>query len=137
MKDEHAPDVDVDQIAEDDDEEIDGEERRPRRLRKRIRRKPRTYMDRRSFLKLSPALPVGAVTASLVLREDGREPVTLDVSVLKTQPGDVLVLSTPNPISEEAARRIKAHVEHVWPELKAMVMGDGLKLDGVIRTTIP
>jgi hypothetical protein len=46
-------------------------------------------MDRRSLLKLGAAFPVG-VSAALVLREDGQPPIELDISVLKTQPGDVL-----------------------------------------------
>ncbi len=92
-------------------------------------------MNRRSFLKMSPALPVGAVTASLVLREEGKEPIELDISVLKVQAGDTLVLSCERPMSQDTAARIKAYVEHVWPELKALILQDGLKIDGVIRTT--
>lgn len=91
-------------------------------------------MDRRSFLKLSPAFPVGAVSAAIVLREEGKEDVELDISVLKTQPGDTLVLSTPHMISQETAARIKAHLQHEWPTLKAIITDGGLRIDGVIRT---
>jgi hypothetical protein len=90
-------------------------------------------MDRRSLLKLGAAFPVG-VSAALVLREDGQPPIELDISVLKTQPGDVLVLSHPGHLSMESAERIKTYVESVWPTLKAIVMSDGLKIDGVIRS---
>jgi hypothetical protein len=34
----------------------------------------------------------------------------------------------------ESAERIKTYVESVWPTLKAIVMSDGLKIDGVIRS---
>jgi len=91
-------------------------------------------MKRRDFVKLAPAFPVAAVTASLTLRETGKEPVELDVSVLKCQPGDTLVLTAPDNISEDTAARIKAWIEHTFENrIKAMVLGDGLTIEGVIR----
>jgi hypothetical protein len=92
-------------------------------------------MNRRSFIKLSPAFPAGAVSAALVLKEDGKDEISLDLAVLKTQPGDILVLTAPSAISPDTAERLSKHFEHAFPGLKAMVLGDGLKVDGVIRTT--
>ena len=91
-------------------------------------------MDRRSFIKMSPAFPAGAVSAALVLKEEGREDVSLDISVLKTQPGDIIVLTAPGGVSDEVATMLQAHIERIFPTLKAIVLGDGLKVDGVIRT---
>lgn len=90
-------------------------------------------MDRREFVKLTPAFAAGAVSASLVLREDGKEPVELDVSVLKLREGDTLVMSTAGPIPAETAERIKVWVEDKFPGIRAMVMGDSLRVDGVLR----
>jgi hypothetical protein len=89
-------------------------------------------INRRDLLKM--AFPVGAASVALLIKEDGKPAVELDVSVLKCQPGDVIVLSCPGPISQEHAERIKAYFEQAFPILKAIVMSDGLKVDGVIRT---
>ena len=91
-------------------------------------------MDRRDFVKLAPAFAIGATTATLTLREEGKDPIDLDVSVLKCQPGDTLVLSVNMPVSHDAMRRIKAIVEDAFDNrVKALVLSDGLTLDGVIR----
>ena len=91
-------------------------------------------MNRREFVKLSQAFPVAAVTASLTLREEGKPDVEgLDVSVLRVQPGDIVVLSVPGCISSHTAERIKAQWESLCPGTRAAVLGDGMKIDGVLR----
>ena len=91
-------------------------------------------MNRRDFFKVTAAFPAAAMTAALVVREDGKPPVELDVSVLRTQPGDVLVLSVPGPISHQTAKRLEAYIKDRYPYMTAIVMSDGMKLDGVLRT---
>lgn len=90
-------------------------------------------MNRRSFLALTPAFPSAAVTASLVLREEGKSPVELDVNVLRVQPGDTLILSAPEAISAETAARIKTFVEREFLGIRALILSDGLSIDGVVR----
>ena len=91
-------------------------------------------MNRREFVALTPAFPAATVTASLTLREDGKEPIELDVSVLKCQPGDTLVLRHQGHISMETAERIKRYIEDGFDgRVKAMVLDGGLSLDGVLR----
>jgi hypothetical protein len=90
-------------------------------------------MNRREFVALAPAFPVGAVTATLTVKEADKSPVDLDVSVLKLQPGDTLVLTAPGYITQEAAERIKRYTEERFPGVNAIVLGDGLKVDGVLR----
>lgn len=90
-------------------------------------------MNRRSFLALSPAFPAAAVSASLVLREEGKRPVELNMSVLKLQTGDSLIIQSEGHLSAAEAESIKGLMEHHFPGNKAMVMSDGLKLAGVLR----
>lgn len=90
-------------------------------------------MNRREFVKLAPAFPAAAVTASLTVREEGKAPVELDVSVLKCQPGDTLVLRANGRLHMEDRECIQQHFEHIFPGLKAIVLNDGMTLDGVIR----
>ena len=90
-------------------------------------------MDRRTFVKLAPAFPAAAVSASLILKEDGHAPIELDISVLKAHAGDILVLSYAGKMSSETGERIRQHVKHIHPQLKALVLSEGLRLDGVIR----
>jgi len=86
-------------------------------------------MDRRSFLKA----PAAAATAALVVREDGKAPLELDLAVLHMQAGDVLVLSVPGSISQETSTRLTACFEARWPQITVLVLGDGMKVDGVLR----
>jgi hypothetical protein len=91
-------------------------------------------MNRRNFFALAPAFPVAAVTATLTLREQGKPDIEgLDVSVLKLQPGDGVVLQCDGPISHDTADRIRATWEAWMPGTKAIVMGDGLSVKGVLR----
>ena len=90
-------------------------------------------MDRRSFLALSPAFPVAAASATLTLKREGEPPVELDVSILKTQPGDCVILSAPGPITQDIAQRLKDMWEHGVPGTKAVILSDGMKVDGVLR----
>lgn len=55
------------------------------------------------------------------------------VSVLKVEPGDTLVLTLNGHCSQEMAESIKALAEERWPGMKAMVLGEGLKVSGVLR----
>jgi len=90
-------------------------------------------MDRRSFFALAPAFPAG-VSAALVVKKDDQEDFTvLDISVLKTQPGDVVVFSAPGEISPDTADRLMKHFERHFPTLKAMVLGDAMKIQSVLR----
>lgn len=57
----------------------------------------------------------------------------LGVSILNAQEGDILVISCQSSISQETAARISLWVEKEFPKIKVMVLGDGLKVDGVIR----
>lgn len=90
-------------------------------------------MDRREFIAMSPAFPLAATTATLTLKAEGQAPVELDVSVLKLQPGDTLVLSVPTPISQATADRLKACIEDKFPGVTGMVIDQGMKVDGVLR----
>jgi hypothetical protein len=58
-----------------------------------------------------------------------------DVSVLHVQPGDVVVLTTPGPVSRESAERITAYIDRELHPLgaKAWLMGDGLTVARVLR----
>lgn len=89
-------------------------------------------ISRRKFLGLTPAFPATAAV-TLTLNQKNAEPVSMDASVLKLQKGDTLVISCHGPVSAETAYRIKAHVEHSFPGIKAILMSDGLKLEGVLR----
>lgn len=90
-------------------------------------------MDRRSFVKMSAALPAAAVTASLTLKEEGKPPIEgLDVSVLRLQPSDTLVISAPGNISADVANRLRQMVEASL-DCRAIILGDGLKVEGVLR----
>lgn len=90
-------------------------------------------MNRREFVAMTPAFPVAAMTASLTLREEGKEPVELDVSVLKVKPGDTLVLRCHQHVPMEGLERIKHLVESRFPGLKALVLDKDLAIDGVLR----
>ena len=90
-------------------------------------------MNRRDFVKLSPAFPAAAVTATLTLKEDGKRPINLDVSVLKLERGDTLVLSCDGDMSMNTADRIRFEVEHLLPGIKALIVADGLNVEGVLR----
>lgn len=92
-------------------------------------------MDRRHFLAMAPAFPTAAMSASLTLREEGKPDINLDLSVLKLQPGDVLVLTVPGSIHDDTAAYIKASVAAVFhpKDIKVMVMSDGLSVAGVLR----
>ena len=90
-------------------------------------------MDRRSFLSLSPAFPAAAVSASLLLKEEGKPDIELGLNVLHLKAGDTLVLTLDGRISEDSAERIKAHLQHALPKTKALILGDGMKIEGVLR----
>jgi hypothetical protein len=93
-------------------------------------------MNRRHFIGLTPAFPAAAVTASLTLREEGKPTIDgLDVSVLRVKPGDVVILRCTGHITHDYANRIVEYVTRLLPEgATAMVLGDDLSVDGVLRT---
>lgn len=70
------------------------------------------------FLELPPAFP---------------SPVS--VSVLKVEPGDVLVLKYDGHISLEAAERVRQMATSLFEpkDVKAMILSSGLTLEGVLR----
>lgn len=90
-------------------------------------------MKRREFLAIGPALPA-AMSATVTITHKGHEPIDLEMSVLKCQPGDVLVFRTDAIISADQAARIQAAMAHVCPGVKSIVLSDGMKLDGVLRS---
>jgi hypothetical protein len=93
-------------------------------------------MNRRQFVKLSTAFPAATVTASLTLHKDGEPPINnLDLSVLRVQPDDIVVLHCDGPIDEAQAARLKALWEARFPHTRAVVLGDGLSVAGVLRST--
>jgi hypothetical protein len=82
---------------------------------------------------MSPAFPAAAVSASLVLREDGKPPTELDVSVLRIQEGDRLVVRVHGQLSFDTAQRIQAQLEHAIPGVKVLVFDSDMKIEGVLR----
>lgn len=59
----------------------------------------------------------------------------LKAQVLSVEPGDTVVLSSPNPISPERASQIKEQAERrlVPKGVRVVVMDSGLHVDSVIR----
>jgi hypothetical protein len=90
-------------------------------------------MDRRTFVKFAGAAPAAAATLTMTTADGQSEP--FDVNVLRLCPGDVLVITAAHHISQDCAERLKALVEEQLSSLdvRAWVMGDGLKVDGVLR----
>lgn len=93
-------------------------------------------LNRRSFWKLCAGAPL---TAAVVVRDDTGAPAFVgDVSVLRVQAGDVVIITAPGMISDESATRIKAAFERYCglpADIRFAVMGDGLKVDRVLRVT--
>ena len=89
--------------------------------------------SRRNFFALGPAFPAAMVSATLTLKEHGKEPIDLDVSVLTWKPGDALVLSTNDLMSMEQMERMSGHVERLFPGVKCIVLDRSFKLEGVLR----
>lgn len=91
-------------------------------------------MNRREFVKLGPAFPAAAVTATLTLKEEGMPAVEgLDVSVLRLKAGDYVVLRCDGHITQDAAARIKAAWADAVPGTAAIVLDAGIRVDGVLR----
>ena len=92
-------------------------------------------MNRREFVKLAPAFPAAAVSATLVVREEGKEPINCDVSVLKCQPGDTLVLKCGGLITADRAVRMTASIENLFDNrVRVMILDSSMSLEGVLRT---
>lgn len=90
-------------------------------------------MNRRQFLALGPAFPAATVSASLIVKEDGKEALELGVNVLRLQPGDALVLRCKGRISYEQQERIAAVIKNQFPGMKAFVLDSDITLEGVLR----
>lgn len=90
-------------------------------------------MKRRDFIAMSPAFPVAATTATLTVRTEGEQPVELDVSVLKLQPGDTLVIKARGQITQEEADRVSLGVGAMFQGVKVVVLDDALSIEGVLR----
>lgn len=92
-------------------------------------------MNRREFVKMAPAFPAAAITATMTLNEQGKEPIDLDLSVLTLESGDTIVLKCADYLTQEAADRIKSYFEYTFEErgIKAMVLDKGMSIEGVLR----
>lgn len=90
-------------------------------------------MNRREFVKMSPAFAGAAVSASIVVREEGKPDHEFGVSVLRTQPGDTLVLQCQGHISSETAARCGQVFKQLMPGLKVLVLDESVTLAGVLR----
>lgn len=55
-------------------------------------------------------------------------PATARISVADVKPNDVIVVECDAPISHEIAKRIRLHVQDVWPNHKVLIVGDGLRI---------
>jgi hypothetical protein len=55
------------------------------------------------------------------------------VEVVNVQPGDIVVLTTDVELDWDETRRIKDYAERTYPEARFMVLGGGMRLDGVLR----
>jgi hypothetical protein len=90
-------------------------------------------MDRRDFVKLTPAFAAVPAVTLTAKRDDGTAFFSADLGVLRLQPGDIVVLISPSHISADTARRLGEHLEKVVPDgVKFMVLADGLEV-GVLR----
>lgn len=56
------------------------------------------------------------------------QPIVFDVGRVTLNPGDRVVLTCPSAISRDTADRLQAYWEGFYPDTKALVLGDGLKL---------
>lgn len=63
-----------------------------------------------------------AIAALVALPEVAR------ISVTAVKATDVIVVESNRPVSSEAAARIKATLEQVWPGQKIVVLNESLKL---------
>ena len=70
----------------------------------------------------------------LSIVDDGHE-IHCDVSVLRIQPGDILVLKVDGHITQEMAERIKRTIDEGFG-LKAMVLDRSTTIVGVLRPGI-
>lgn len=65
------------------------------------------------------------MTKSDAIAEIMELPEAPKVSVVRVEPGDVICLEFPGPISEETAQRIKKYAEQLWPNNRLAVVGYG------------
>jgi hypothetical protein len=69
------------------------------------------------------------------MRKSGKDPVELDVSVLKFQRGDTVVLRCHEHVTKEMADRIKGDFSSTFEDMgvKAMVLDKTVSIEGVLR----
>ena len=82
---------------------------------------------------LPPTFPEPTVTASLMVREHGQEPIEADISVLRWQPGDTLVLKCRGRLTLDQSNKMRALIEERFHGLTAIVLDDAITLEGVLR----
>ena len=84
------------------------------------------------------AVAEGDVDAWLAEAVAAIEARQLPVRVLRTEPGDVLVLECPAPIEEKHAQVLKARVRNVvGVDRQVLILGAGLRLADVVRPERP
>jgi hypothetical protein len=74
-------------------------------------------MNRRDLLKLFGATPLAPML-----------PMVKGIEVARVASEDVIVLKAAVPISQETAGRLKAHLDQVFPGVKAIVLDSDLDM---------
>jgi hypothetical protein len=90
-------------------------------------------MERRDFLKLTPALPAAAPALSLTLKQPDGSELKTDVAVLRLQPGDTLVLMPTEHLLARDAQGLRDMLKLWAPQgVQVMILQAGMQL-GVLR----
>lgn len=91
-------------------------------------------MERRDFLKLTPALPAVASVTLTAKAADWSDVFSADIGVLRVKPGDVVAIFVPGAISMDTVGRIQQYMGQLFQEgVKCAVFSDGMSI-GVLRT---
>lgn len=81
---------------------------------------------------LRPMPPADDTAAALVLTDDGGHEHRIGVSVLRLEPGDVIVVQSDNAITDSGAEWLRASVGRLFPGHEVAILDQGLKI-GIIR----
>lgn len=54
---------------------------------------------------------------------------TFKIGQTEFRPGDIIILKTPQPVSEATAEAIKKRFETNFPGMKCLVLSDGLEIE--------
>lgn len=79
--------------------------------------------------------PGGAEHGSVELKSEESQPFLRclgDVQRLEMKEGDIVVFTAPGLIDDATAERLKSTFERQFPGRKAMILGDGLHVSGVL-----